>query len=74
MTSGRHYDDRADRSFEQELERYSRERSHRRDDSLSKGADRDTSRDRRYKDEKGAMEKKPETPVRYASPCARIIF
>ncbi|KAG9327589.1 hypothetical protein KVV02_003834 [Mortierella alpina] len=58
MTSGRHHDDRADRSFEQELERYSRERSHRRDDSLSKGSDRDTSRDRRFKDEKSAMEKK----------------
>ncbi|KAF9985900.1 U4/U6 small nuclear ribonucleoprotein prp4 [Mortierella antarctica] len=58
MTSGRHHDDRADRSFEQELERYSRERSHRRDDSLSKGSDRDTSRDRRFKDEKNVMEKK----------------
>ncbi|KAF9562323.1 U4/U6 small nuclear ribonucleoprotein prp4 [Mortierella alpina] len=60
MTSGRHHDDRVDRSFEQELERYSRERSHRRDDSFSKGSDRDTSRDRRLKEEKGAMEKKPE--------------
>ncbi|KAF9953607.1 U4/U6 small nuclear ribonucleoprotein prp4 [Mortierella alpina] len=63
MTSGRHHDDRVDRSFEQELERYSRERSHRRDDSLSKGSDRDTSRDRRFKDDKSAMEKRPETTM-----------
>ncbi|KAF9948639.1 U4/U6 small nuclear ribonucleoprotein prp4 [Mortierella alpina] len=63
MTSGRHHDDRVDRSFEQELERYSRERSHRRDDSLSKGSDRDSSRDRRFKDEKASMEKKSEMLV-----------
>ncbi|KAG0215685.1 U4/U6 small nuclear ribonucleoprotein prp4 [Mortierella sp. GBA30] len=57
-SSRRHHDDRSDRSFEQELERYSRERSHRRDDSASKTSDRDPSRDRRSKDDKDASEKK----------------
>ncbi|KAG0362425.1 U4/U6 small nuclear ribonucleoprotein prp4 [Podila minutissima] len=55
-SSGRHIDDR-DRSFELELERYSRERSHRRDDSYGRGSDKDGSRDRRGDDRES--ERKP---------------
>ncbi|KAG0371605.1 U4/U6 small nuclear ribonucleoprotein prp4 [Mortierella sp. AD032] len=54
MTSGRN--DRSDRSFEQELERYSRERSNRRDDDL-KGSSRESSREPRTRDERAAPEK-----------------
>ncbi|KAF9214334.1 U4/U6 small nuclear ribonucleoprotein prp4 [Podila verticillata] len=54
-SSGRHIDDR-DRSFELELERYSRERSHRRDDH-GRGSDKDSSRDRRGDDRE--PERKP---------------
>ncbi|KAK3813398.1 MAG: kinase-like domain-containing protein [Benniella sp.] len=52
MTSGRRHDDRSDRSFEQELERYSRERSYHRDESFSRNSDRDGSRERRSKDDR----------------------
>ncbi|KAG0293232.1 U4/U6 small nuclear ribonucleoprotein prp4 [Linnemannia gamsii] len=51
MTSGRN--ERSDRSFEQELERYSRERSHRRDDDR-KGSSRESSREPRTRDERAA--------------------
>ncbi|KAF9338824.1 U4/U6 small nuclear ribonucleoprotein prp4 [Linnemannia elongata] len=54
MTSGRN--DRSDRSFEQELERYSRERSHRRDDDR-KASSRESSREPRTRDERTAPEK-----------------
>ncbi|KAG0308653.1 U4/U6 small nuclear ribonucleoprotein prp4 [Dissophora globulifera] len=59
MTSGRQHDERSDRSFELELERYSRERSHRRDDSYSKGSDVNSSRERRPRDDRES-EKKPQ--------------
>ncbi|KAF9156717.1 U4/U6 small nuclear ribonucleoprotein prp4 [Linnemannia schmuckeri] len=54
MTSGRN--DRSDRSFEQELERYSWERSRRRDDDR-KGSSRESSREPRTRDERAAPEK-----------------
>ncbi|KAF9911008.1 U4/U6 small nuclear ribonucleoprotein prp4 [Linnemannia zychae] len=54
MTSGRN--DRSDRSFEQELERYSRERSNRRDDDR-KGSSRESSREPRTRDERVTLEK-----------------
>ncbi|KAI1314527.1 U4/U6 small nuclear ribonucleoprotein prp4 [Mortierella claussenii] len=60
MTSGRHHDDRADRSFEQELERYSRERSRRREEGHHRDSDRDLSKERRARDEREALEKKIE--------------
>ncbi|KAF9995638.1 U4/U6 small nuclear ribonucleoprotein prp4 [Entomortierella chlamydospora] len=59
MSSGKHYDDRSDRSFEQELERYTRERSHRHDESYSRGSDRDILHERK---ERGSLEKMPEKP------------
>ncbi|KAF9099136.1 U4/U6 small nuclear ribonucleoprotein prp4 [Mortierella sp. AD031] len=55
MTSGRY--DRSDRSFEQELERYSRDRSHRRDDDDHKRSSRDGSREPKARDARVAPEK-----------------
>ncbi|KAG0311826.1 U4/U6 small nuclear ribonucleoprotein prp4 [Linnemannia gamsii] len=60
MTSGRN--DRSDRSFEQELERYSRERSHRRDDD-HKGSSRESSREPRTRDERAAPERTTDKPT-----------
>ncbi|KAF9112014.1 U4/U6 small nuclear ribonucleoprotein prp4 [Mortierella sp. AM989] len=59
MSSGRHHDDRSDRSFEQELERYSRERSHRHEEIYSRNSERDISREHK---EKESLEKRSEKP------------
>lgn len=62
MTSGRHYNDKSDKSFEQELERYSRERTHRREDSYSK---RDNLLEQKSKESREALEKKSAKSTRY---------
>jgi len=70
MTSGRRHDDRSDRSFEQELERYSRERSYHRDESFSRNSDRDGSRERRSKDDRETV--KAGKPTRYVCHESRV--
>ncbi|KAG0046386.1 U4/U6 small nuclear ribonucleoprotein prp4 [Gryganskiella cystojenkinii] len=66
MTSGRRYDDRSDKSFEQELERYSRERSHRREDSYSKSRDQEHSSEPRTRDGREASQQKSDKPSSHA--------
>ncbi|KAF8936747.1 U4/U6 small nuclear ribonucleoprotein prp4 [Dissophora ornata] len=74
MTSGRQYDDRSDRSFEQELERYSRERSHRRDDSYSRSSDTDVPRERRTRNDREPEKKsdKPASTRNDAAPAEKV--
>ncbi|KAF8984527.1 U4/U6 small nuclear ribonucleoprotein prp4 [Entomortierella lignicola] len=60
MSSGKYYDDRSDRSFEQELERYTRERSHRHEDSHTKSSEKDILHERKDRE---SLEKKTEKPA-----------
>ncbi|KAG0227675.1 U4/U6 small nuclear ribonucleoprotein prp4 [Mortierella sp. GBA43] len=59
MTSGRRHEERSDRSFEQELERYSRDRSYRREGSFGRNSDRDVSRERRPRDREPEKSDRP---------------